>query len=225
MKDAPVPPEISSTFLLDVLEGRDAEEDLVNATAEREAARLVRAITQKVLNSRQKLVDLPIESLDELMAFRGAGTWLLDDFYCHELLERVPKMVRRTLELSSLAIPADMLPKGSVHDFYEQAVRCYIFGLWQATSVLARGTVETALREKVNGQLRDKLAQLVEVAVRRRMLTGPAIEAANVVKVLGDQAVHGEAMKEQTAKKLLTCAREVVISLFGGRMGEESRPG
>ncbi len=94
----------------------------MNATAEREAARLVRAITQKVLNSRQTLVDLPIESLDELMAFRSAGTWLLDDFYCHELLERVPNMVRRTLELSSLVIPADMLPKGSVHVFYEQAV-------------------------------------------------------------------------------------------------------
>jgi hypothetical protein len=188
MKDAAEPPAISSTFLLDVLESRDAEHDPVNAAAEREAARLVRAITRKVLISRQNLADLPIDSLDELMSFRGAGTWLLDDFYCHELLERVPKMVRRTLELSSLTIPADMLPKGTVHIFYEQAVRCYVFGLWQAASVLARGTVETAFREKVKGQPRDKMAQLVEIAVRRRVLTGPAIEAANVVKLLGDRA-------------------------------------
>jgi hypothetical protein len=66
---------------------------------------------------------------------------------------------------------------------------------------------------------------LIEIAVRQRALFGPGIEAANIVKVLGDQAVHGEAMKEQNAKKLVTCAREVVIGLFGGRMGEQSRPG
>jgi hypothetical protein len=225
MTHAPELPEMSSAFLLDVLEGRDAEDDAANAAAEREAARLVRAITQNILNSKQKLADLPIEQLDGLLSFRSAGTWLLDDFYCHELLERVPKMVRRTLELSSLAIPAAALPKSSVNVFYEQAVRCYVFGLWQAASVLARGTVETALREKVKGQPRQKLAHLIEIAVRQRALFGPGIEAANIVKVLGDQAVHGEAMKEQNAKKLVTCAREVVIGLFGGRMGEQSRPG
>jgi Domain of unknown function (DUF4145) len=102
---------------------------------------------------------------------------------------------------------------------------CDVFGLWQAASVLARSTVETALREKVKGQSRDKLAQLIETAVRQRALTGHAIEAASVVKPLGDSAVHGNAMKEQDAKKLVTCAREVVIALFGGRMGDESRPG
>jgi hypothetical protein len=225
MSQSADPPELSSTFLLEVLEGRDVEEDPKNADAEREAARLVRTITQKILNSREKLVDLPIDALDELISVRDAGKWLLDDFYCYELLERIPKMVRRTLELSSLTIPADRLPKSSVHVFYEQAVRCYVFGLWQAAAVLARSTVETALRERVKGHPRDKLAQLIEMAVRQRALTGHAIEAASVVKSLGDCAVHGDAIKEQDAKKLVTCAREAVIALFGGRMGDESRPG
>jgi hypothetical protein len=99
-----------------------------------------------------------------------------------------------------------------------------VFGLWQAASVLARSTVETALREKVSGHRRHTLAEMIEIAVRQRVLTGHAIEAVNVVKVLGDQAVHGEAMKEQSAKKLVMCVREVVIHLFGGRMGDESRP-
>jgi hypothetical protein len=224
MSDVPVPPDPSSTFLLEMLDGRDVEDDPANAVAERQAAKLVRAITQNILSSRQRLTDQPIEALDELMSSSNAGTWLLDDFYCHELLERVPKMVRRTLELSSLAIPAAMLPKSSVHVFYEQAVRCYIFGLWQAAAVLARGTVETALRERVQGTERDKLAQLIALAVRQRALVGPSIQAASVVKLLGDRAVHGEAVRAQDAKKLVTCAREVILTLFGGRMGAESRP-
>jgi hypothetical protein len=60
-------------------------------------------------------------------------------------------MVRRTLELSALHIPENQRPVGAVRVFYEQVVRCYIFGLWQAAAVLARGTVETALREKLDG--------------------------------------------------------------------------
>lgn len=225
MSQSADPPELSSTFLLELLEGRDVDEDPKSADAEREAARLVRTITQKVFNSRATLADLPIDALDELISVRAAGKWLLDDFYCHQLLERIPKMVRRTLELSSLTIPADRLPKSSVHVFYEQAVRCYVFGLWQAAAVLARSTVETTLRERVKGHSRDKLAQLIEIAVRQRALIGHAIEAASVVKSLGDSAVHGDAMKEQDAKKLVMCAREVVIASFGGRMGDESRPG
>jgi hypothetical protein len=59
------------------LRTRDAEDDPTHAAAEREAARLVRVITRKVLDSRQNLTDLPIESLDELVSFRQAGTWLL----------------------------------------------------------------------------------------------------------------------------------------------------
>jgi hypothetical protein len=225
MRPQPDPlPSLSSSFLLEVLEGRDVEDDPDHAEAEQEAARLVRALTRQIVDSRHKLMDLPIEALDELLAFGSAGTWLLDDFYCHELLERVPKIVRRTLELSSLAIPAATMPRSTVHVFYEQAVRCYVLGLWQAAAVLARGTVETALRERVTGRPRDKLAQLIEAAVRQRALKGPAVEAANVVKVVGDQAVHGEAMKEQAAKRLVTCAREVVLALFGGRLGNESRP-
>jgi hypothetical protein len=200
------------------MDARDAEQDPANGAAEREAARLVRAISRKVLSSRQNLADLPIESLDELVSARQAGTWLLDDLYCHDVLERVPRMVRRTLELSSLAIPADRLPKGSVHVFYEQAVRCYIFGLWQAASVLARSTVESALREKLNGGNRDKLAQLIESATRARVLTAHAADAARSVKTFGDLAVHGSEIKEAESKKLVTCAREVVLCLFGGRI-------
>jgi Domain of unknown function (DUF4145) len=218
------PPPLSSSFLLEALEDRDAEHDPANAAAEREAARLVRAITRQIVDSRHKLTNLPADALDELLAFRSAATWLLDDFYCHDLLQRVPKIVRRTLELSSLAIPVATLPRSSVHVFYQQAVHCYVFGLWQAAAVLARGTVETALRERVNGQPRDRLAHLIRAAVRARVLKGPGIDAANIVKVAGDLAVHGEAVKEQTAKKLVTCAREVVMALFEGRMGVESRP-
>jgi hypothetical protein len=224
MKDGRQPPELTSAFLLNVLEDRDAQDDPTHAAAEREAARLVRVITRQVLDSRQNLVDLPIDSLDELVSFRQAGTWLLNDFYCHDLLTRVPKMVRRTLELSSLTIPADRLPKGSVSVFYGQAIRCYIFGLWQAAAVLARSTVETALREKVQGHVRDRLEQLIAHSVRLGVLNGHAIEAASVVKALGDPAVHGKLVKEQDAKAMVTSAREVVLAVFGGRMGDESRP-
>ena len=224
MTDPLDPPEISSTYLLEVLDGRDEEHDPENAEAERRAAALVRTITQKTVNSRQKLIDLPIETLDELLHYRAASRWLLDDFFCHDLLERIPKMVTRTLELSSLTIRADALPKGSMHVFYEQSVRCYIFGLWQAASMLARGTVETALRERIGGQGRDRLSDLIDIAVKKRILVGPAIEAANFVKVVGDHAVHGEAMSEQKAKKLVICAREVLSTLFDGRIGIESRP-
>ena len=132
---------------------------------------------------------------------------------------------RRLWTESHTFVAKDTLPRGPVHVFYEQAIRCYVFGLWQATAVLARGTVETALRERLEAQPRDALSALIEMAVRRRLLVEHAIEAANFVKVVGDHAVHGQIVKEAEVKKLVTCAREVLIQLFRGRLGEESRPG
>lgn len=140
-----------------------------------------------------------------------ANAWMLDSLFCHDLLERVPQMVRRTLELSALHIEEGHRPVGSVHVFCELAVRCYIFGLWQAASALARGTVETALREKLGALRRNSLGDLITAASRRRLLKPEAFEALNVVKLLADPAVHGEEVGENDAKRLMICTRMVIV--------------
>jgi len=216
--------DLASAYLRQALDGFDSGHDPGEQAVEREASRMMRGVSEHLLKSRASLVNLSVETIEAFTDHRNAAAWMLDSLYCHDLLERIPNMVRRTLELSALHIEKRNRPTGSVLVFYEQAVRCYIFGLWQAAAVLARGTVETALRETLEGKPRDTLGDLIPLAVQMRLFPSDAFEALNVVKLLGDPAVHGTAVSENDAKRLVVCARAVIVALFRGRLGAESRP-
>ena len=60
----------------------------------------------------------------------------LDNYYVHYLLKRVPKMVARTVKLSSM-IPRK-IPSSATNLYLREATRSYIYGFWQSSVALAR---------------------------------------------------------------------------------------
>lgn len=66
----------------------------------------------------------------------------LDPYYVRDLLKRVPKMVARTVKLSSV-IP-QKTPSSAANLNLREATRSYIYGFWQASVALS--TVRTAQR-------------------------------------------------------------------------------
>jgi len=60
----------------------------------------------------------------------------LDEHYTRDLLERIPKMVMRTMKLSQM-LPRKV-PSLATNMYLKEATRSYIFGLWQGCVALSR---------------------------------------------------------------------------------------
>jgi len=184
--------------------------------ADREAGALVRDVVREVLESREWVSKELVSSFADPVE-RNRDVWRIryDEHYSRELLRRVPKMVERTLSLSRLE--ASQTPAQATNLYIREATRCYILGLWAGCAALARAALEYALREKVDaagGGAPATLGRLLEAAARLRILDGPHLSLASVVKTGGDRVLHGGRASDTTAANIVAALSGVVLYLY-----------
>jgi hypothetical protein len=140
--------------------------------------------------------------------------YLLDDYFSRLVVGRVPDMVRRTMRFDPIA--ATTPPAPAVNVCLREAVRSFLFGLFQAAVALARAALERALRERIpyasvnNWQLED----LIRAAATFRALEPSAVQFATDVRLAGNTVLHGEQCSETLAFDVLVKARGVLEALY-----------
>jgi|SRR3974390_1241870 len=140
---------------------------------------------------------------------------LFDEYYSRDFLNRIPKMVRRTMRLSPL-IPGKM-PSQGVNLYLKEATRTYVFGFWQGSVALSRAAVERGLREEVQSRVPEKQAKyydLVTAAIRLRLLDDEHAKKATQVEVAGNRVLHGNPSNERESWGTLDAARSVLAQLY-----------
>ncbi len=141
---------------------------------------------------------------------------ILDETYVRQLLTQVPDVVQRTLRLTQI-VPRKF-PSKTVDAYLSEATRCFVFGLWNASSALARAAVELALKQAISQrgtQPPRSLMEAVSVAVDVGVLDGPNQELANQVLKTGNAVLHNRPADEQQAWGVLCAARGILAHIYG----------
>lgn len=127
---------------------------------------------------------------------------------------RIGDMVKRYRDLSFFFVKEK--PRQLVINRLKEALECYVYGFFQGCALLCRSTLETALKEKIEGNLGQSLIQkktlgpLIDDAMRFGIISKDDYELANKIKSTGDGSAHdlkrvspSEAFESLTKTKLL----------------------
>ncbi len=133
----------------------------------------------------------------------------------------VPKLVRRTMKLSSLVIKDS--PSPGVNMYISEAGRNYVFGFWTSCIALCRVALETSLREFIRSQRiatlpSRELQELIKTASVLKLLDGPTEHMARIVQKSGNSIIHPTSTtnppKEKDAFETLGALRGVLLHLY-----------
>ena len=146
----------------------------------------VRALLARV--SEERLVPSDVSGeIDIAMLDRTFDDDMLDHYWTHRSLGDVQSIVARLRALRPIAL--DRLPDSKVQHYMEQASTAYVYGLFDACSILCRATLEFALKEKL--ACAATLDQLIDQAVEARIIDVGLKRQAERIQRRGNQTVHG----------------------------------
>jgi len=107
----------------------------------------------------------------------------------------------------------------NVQHLLEQATEAYLFGLFEASAVVARAALEVALVGRWDAkhkgpapgaQTGERLKLLVAAAAQRGVITEPQRSLAVRVKQAGDNAAHGGQVDRSRALSALVALRRFI---------------
>jgi len=126
------------------------------------------------------------------------GSKVLEQCILIKKINEVPGIAERAMEIRPVVVRKR--PNKNIYYYYEQCINCYINGLIEAASVMARSVLDYSLREKLRTNNKvayitfvkgnDKLYYLIETCKDNNILTNDLYDIALKVKRKGDDAVH-----------------------------------
>ncbi len=178
--------------------------------------RLVEAIVEVVVRSREMIADKKLEAVEVLVAASpDLIAHFLDDYFTREVINAVPGYVERMLQLSALR--AERLPSSVTNGYLKEAVRTYVLGLPQASVALCRAALEQALKESLGLQLSGmfiSFQELLKEARKWNILDDVTEDMARDLANAGDEVMHERPTDLPKAKDILTKARGLLQHIY-----------
>jgi len=150
------------------------------------------------------------------MAMPDSVAECLDEYFTREMIRKIPKMVERTMRLSTLGV--EKTPPEQLNTYFQEATKCFVLGLPQASIALCRAALAQGIREsarKAGLNPVGELSELIEVAARSKVLKGSSLQLANEVRLAGNRALHYGSSIDKNASEVLLKVRLVLLDLFG----------
>jgi hypothetical protein len=190
--------------------GDDPRDDAGRAAA--------RTIARELLGCKERLTTKDRAVRYEILALVAPDVvegWL-DEYFTREVIRKIPKMVERAMRLSNLGV--EKSPPEQLNAYLQEATKCFVLGLPQAAIALCRAALEQGLRESVRRagvSPVGELSELIEIAVRSKVLRGASLQLANDVRLAGNRALHYGSLTDKNASDVLLKVRLVLMDLFG----------
>ena len=87
-------------------------------------------------------------------------------------------------------------------------------GIWQGAGMLARRSVELSLKETKTGAKQQTLNKAIKELREDNDIPEYVADWSDHVRVLGNEAAHGDEIGEADAREAVTFARELALTLF-----------
>ena len=198
---------------------RELEADL--SPEEREEARSSRMFASRlaeyVVLSRELFANNGLSQLDSFVREKeDAIKHLLDEYYSLRQIEKVPSMVRRTLQLSRLS--ALQTPSAQTNRYISEAIRAYIQGFAVAATAISRSALEQALKEKLGMQgdgIYREFRDLANMALEQNLLSRTGSKAAKDLARRCNLVLHERPLDDEDAAfTILVGVRSLLEELY-----------
>lgn len=137
-------------------------------------------------------------------------------FFAREFISWVDLAVAQVENLGDVKF-RDAIPT-HLRDFLGEAYRCYLYGLDAACASLCGAILQEAIHIKLPNRNFGGLGEAIMAAEQECLLSQQAINAANEVKRLRNNAAHGSIRfiqsQQHERKYVLSLTREVLDTLF-----------
>ena len=149
------------------------------------------------------------------------GSEVLEQCLLIKKINEVPGISERAMQVRPVVVK--QRPNSKIYYYYEQCINCYINGLIEASSVMARSVLEYSLREKLKTNKvayisfikgNDSLNSLIETCKNNRLLTIELAEKAHTVKNKGNYATHKRVLDINEVKLQIDLLGEVLEHLY-----------
>lgn len=205
------------------VEGEDRADDVAHLKA---LIRETFAIVDQIIRAKTRWLDR--SKIRGPLFSTHAPAWYLEfqqEFvtlrFAQQWAQQLDNVLPRLMALPSLALAKR--PATECRVCLEEAARCFLQGLFRPAAVLARASLEAALKDRLQSHTetvvpmaRDRLRQLLETAERFGLLRGKTLAAARDAKRIGDDAAHGRQATEVGASHALRSVRTVLETLYDG---------
>ena len=183
----------------------------------RKAQEYISLVAKYIVMSREVLLNEGLSQLDSLVQQeKDLVENMLDEHYALRLIEEVPSMVERTLQLSRLT--ALQTPSRQTNRYISEAMRSYIQGFPVASIAISRAAFEQALKEKLGRQgdgEYQELRKLVDDARKWNILSPTGYIAAKDLIKMCNRVLHEEPMKdEEKSLEILVGIRALLEELY-----------
>jgi len=142
--------------------------------------------------------------------------YFVDDFYSHEVVANIPRMVSRFVRLCPAL--AGVIPSGEVSVYLREATRCFIYGFFQASIALCRAALEAGLNEHLERRLgavpAQDLVDKIDAAQRLRLISGQGAHLAHEVRTTARSVLHRKPVKSNLAFDTLVQSRGFLKELY-----------
>jgi hypothetical protein len=190
----------------------------------REYADLSVVFAKLVKSRREPTLDFPEDADQVLRRFLGHDYVddKLDEVLTCEAIDSIAGAVSRWKMLQTLGV--SLAPHADVRMRMHQATTCFIWGLYDATAILCRASIEFSIQvllERAGGLhftgagSSDYLRRLIELAERARLLTAPLAKAAHDVRKVGNSAAHKAICRKADAVRCLEATARIIRHVYG----------
>jgi len=183
----------------------ESEEDFKRAEKLYAAVKELTEKHAKVIMSPSTFSPKLIYELIQALA-NTVGSEIMEPVMLLKLINEVPEIARRVLNIRPIAVKK--LPASFVHRYYEQCINCYVYGLLDSSSAMARSVLEYSLFEVLeikrlpydisikSKEKRDLLVILINTCKEFKLLTEELAKKADKVRLIGNKAIHRKGVTE-----------------------------
>lgn len=233
--DALVERKLDIYFAIDAVEAADVFSGMPDLSERKE----LRKKEQASRKWRHALADLKLRPL------RDPGEEVLAEFVDDEELDahftvyalaEIPRIADRWAKLRTVRV--DLLPGENVTGYLRQASTCYLYGLFDATAILARTLLQFALEEAFStaGGLslsdvdrKDYLKNLIDLAGKTRLvgtfriLSPGLLGKAHNIRELANRSAHQTSCSESAAFVAIRDTAEILTYIYSRTGQSQSR--
>jgi hypothetical protein len=183
-------------------------------------AKQLRGLLRVVIHSLEGLASRKTDLFrDFFKKWPDLWLWSVDWWYCKDAMDRIPQITKRFEKLSPIL--TQVTHRKEVNVYLREATQCYLYGFFQASTVLFRTALETGLRDFCERKLGSRptgtdvnLDDLITQTVRFHLLSEEAGAMASRVRKTANKVVHDEPVSEEKAFDVLVQTRFVLEEIY-----------
>ena len=142
--------------------------------------------------------------------------WMIDWWYSRDAVLRIPQLTARFAKLAPAIVGT--IRNIETNAYLRESTRCFLYGFFQASVVLARAALESALNDVLKRNLHSvpsmDLNGKINGAIRLNILSSRLGPAAHKVRNSANGVLHDKQIGEDGAFGRLKDVRAVLLNLY-----------